>query len=168
MESQCTVQSLEAHVSVYGPPAVSTDDVLEIKALLAEAKDAGPLIARRLLQLMERNSELEKANDEKSRWLAAAAHDLRHPPSAILLYSDLLLEETETILNADQRAMLESIRASCDRMLLFLDLLDGAAVESRRPRQALETQASSGHAPAEVAQNRPLPHRKDTHVTDCV
>src|SRR6516162_861909 len=51
-----------------------------------------PDIAALSRALQQRNADLLNLKEEKARWIAMAAHDLRHPVGAILTYADMLLE----------------------------------------------------------------------------
>ena len=79
-------------------------------------------------EMRERMLELEKLNEEKTRWLATAAHDLRHPAGAILVYTELLMEETAETLCEEHKSILESIRTSCEFMLHLLSDVTDIAV----------------------------------------
>ena len=95
--------------------------------------------SRRPLETRERIIELEKLNEEKTRWLATAAHDLRHPAGAILAYSELLMDEASVTLSGEHKAILESIHTSCEFMLHMLnDIAEVAISASARVPLALE------------------------------
>ena len=78
----------------------------------------------------------EEANVAKSRFLAAAGHDLRQPLHALGFFVDALQEQT---LPADGRAVVGNIRRSVDAMEdLFNSLLDVSRLDAGivRPRIA--------------------------------
>jgi len=78
----------------------------------------------------------EEANVAKSRFLAAAGHDLRQPLHALGFFVDALQEQS---LPADGRAIVSNIRRSVDVMeVLFNSLLDVSRLDAGivRPRVA--------------------------------
>lgn len=93
-------------------------------------------ISAATLQLRERTEDAERANLAKSRFLAAASHDLRQPMHALGLFiADLSRKEH----SPDNRLLIERIAASAEAMENLLDsLLDisklDAGVVSSAPR----------------------------------
>jgi signal transduction histidine kinase len=82
-------------------------------------------------ELARQNAELERLNEQKNRFLGLAAHDLHNPLSAIMAYSDFLLDETQNLLGAEHLEFLAIIRESSAFMLKLVDdLLDVAKIES--------------------------------------
>ncbi|MBS1211004.1 MAG: hybrid sensor histidine kinase/response regulator [Proteobacteria bacterium] len=93
-------------------------------------------IAAATLQLRERTEDAERANLAKSRFLAAASHDLRQPMHALGLFIADLSRKEHT---EDTRQLIERIAASAEAMENLLDsLLDisklDAGVVSSNPR----------------------------------
>jgi signal transduction histidine kinase len=81
----------------------------------------------------------EEANIAKSRFLAAAGHDLRQPLHALGFFVDALQEHT---LPADGRAVLANIRRSVDVMEdLFNSLLDVSRLDAGIVRPRIATMA---------------------------
>jgi CheY-like chemotaxis protein len=64
--------------------------------------------------------EAERATDARTKFFAAASHDLRQPLHAISLYLPLLLKRVE---QTECREMLEAIQNSCNAMRSLLDSL---------------------------------------------
>lgn len=88
------------------------------------------------VQLRERTEDAERANLAKSRFLAAASHDLRQPMHALGLFIADLSRKEHT---EDNRMLIERIAASAEAMENLLDsLLDisklDAGVVSSNPR----------------------------------
>jgi signal transduction histidine kinase len=82
-------------------------------------------------ELHKKNAELTKLNELKNRFLGMAAHDLRHPISAIASYSEFLSEELEGKLTDEQTAFLSVIQSSSRFMSHIINnLLDVSAIES--------------------------------------
>jgi two-component system, sensor histidine kinase len=104
--------------------------------LLVARSNLEQRIAAATLQLRERTEEAERANLAKSRFLAAASHDLRQPMHALGLFiADLSRKEH----SEDTRQLIERIAASAEAMENLLDsLLDisklDAGVVSSNPR----------------------------------
>jgi len=104
--------------------------------LLVARSNLEQRIAAATLQLRERTEEAERANLAKSRFLAAASHDLRQPMHALGLFiADLSRKEHSD----DTRLLIERIAASAEAMENLLDsLLDisklDAGVVSSNPR----------------------------------
>jgi len=107
------------------------------------------------------NSELERANRLKSQFLARMSHELRTPLSAIIGFSDLLLEGASGDLAREQREDVREI-ASAGRVLLDVinDILDLSRIEAGRMRLDLEP-LRLGSLLADVASAlRPLAREK--------
>jgi signal transduction histidine kinase len=86
-------------------------------------------------RLSDTNAELERANRLKSQFLARMSHELRTPLSAIIGFSELLLEGASGRLNRDQRGDVQEI-TSAGRVLLDVinDILDLSRIEAGRMR----------------------------------
>ena len=79
-----------------------------------------------LLQLAEEKGAAEEANAAKSRFLAAASHDLRQPLHALLVFSSLLGRNP-----ANSAALVEPIREAASSLdKLFNGLLDISKLET--------------------------------------
>ncbi|MBE9554032.1 MAG: PAS domain S-box protein [Proteobacteria bacterium] len=70
--------------------------------------------------LREAMLQAEQANSARTRFFAAASHDLRQPLHAISLYLPLLLKRME---KSENREMLGAIQNSCNAMRSLLDSL---------------------------------------------
>jgi len=74
---------------------------------------------------------LTALNDEKTKFLGIAAHDLRSPIGVIKSYADILLAGLGGNLTDKQTVYIKTIEGNCTRMLnLINDLLDISAIES--------------------------------------
>jgi PAS domain S-box-containing protein len=81
--------------------------------------------------LLEKNVELEKANQAKDRFLASMSHELRTPLNAIIGFTGTLLMRLPGPLKPDQEKQLRIVQASGRHLLsLINDLLDLAKIES--------------------------------------
>ena len=77
------------------------------------------------------NQRLEEATRHKSEFLAKMSHELRSPLTAILGFTDLLLDPDRRYAADKQRAFLSHIRSGGSHLLsLINDLLDLAKVEA--------------------------------------
>jgi two-component system, OmpR family, sensor kinase len=113
-------------------------------------------------ELAKKNAELERLNEEKNRFLGAAAHELRSPLNAILSYSDFLLDEAE---GAKQREFLTVIRNSSEFMAhLVDDLLDVAKIEAGVLLLDYSAVDLADLLARNAALNRPLAARKQVEI----
>ncbi|PIP02945.1 MAG: hypothetical protein COW18_14345 [Zetaproteobacteria bacterium CG12_big_fil_rev_8_21_14_0_65_54_13] len=96
-----------------------------------------------LLKALEiKKEEAERANFQKTRFLAAASHDLRQPIHAIELFADVLENKLK---GGEQQQLLSKMRDSVDSMsdllnsLLDISKLDAGLVHVERRSFALAT-----------------------------
>jgi len=83
--------------------------------------------------LAKKNAELAELNELKNQFFGMAAHDLRGSLWVIQLYCQILLRETESLLNKEQKEFLETIRTTAESMSnIVSDYLDISALESGR------------------------------------
>jgi signal transduction histidine kinase len=86
-------------------------------------------------EIAKKNTQLEKLNDDKDKFLRIAAHDLRNPVSAILSFSVLLLEEMADKLDESETEFMKIIKQSSEYSLELLnELLDISIIESGQVR----------------------------------
>lgn len=80
-------------------------------------------------EYIDNTKELYRLNQEKNRFLAMAAHDLRNPASAIAHAANRL--DTLSLESSKAKRAIEIIHKSCDSMQILLnDLLDISAIET--------------------------------------
>lgn len=83
----------------------------------------------RELEMM--NERLFELNREKNRYIGMVAHDLRNPISIAASYSDILIEDYDSIPKCDQFEYLGQINSSCYFSLdLIRDFLDASKIEA--------------------------------------
>jgi signal transduction histidine kinase len=72
---------------------------------------------------------LTQANVQKDKLLGMVAHDLRSPISGIHGYSEILLDDSESVAPAERKEMLAEVISACNSMLTLVnDLLDSSAI----------------------------------------
>ncbi len=97
------------------------EGINEMAARLADARDDMALrIADATAELRMRKDEAERANLAKSRFLAAASHDLRQPMHALGLFVSELAQQR---LSPQSRQIVERIATSAEAMENLLDSL---------------------------------------------
>jgi signal transduction histidine kinase len=87
----------------------------------------------------QKNTELEKLNQQKNHFLSIAAHDLRNPLTTIYTVADLIAEELKEKTSAETKDFLEMIKQSSRFMRgLIEELLDVSVIDSGEPSLHLE------------------------------
>jgi signal transduction histidine kinase/CheY-like chemotaxis protein len=90
-------------------------------------------------RLRETNTQLREASQLKSEFLARMSHELRTPLSAIIGFSEILLEGIDGELNTAQREDVQLVHDSGHSLLnLINDILDLSKVESGKMTLAAE------------------------------
>lgn len=135
---------LTARVSVFGGGSlrVLAEGVNGMAERLLRARDElEARIADATRQLRSRTDEAERANHAKSRFLAAASHDLRQPMHALGLF---VAELAERLRGSEHRTLIRQIEESVGAMedlldaLLDMSKLDAGGVTVRRSEFPLQ------------------------------
>ncbi len=92
------------------------------KELVRHRRNLEGLVAERTNELAQAKRQAERANEAKSRFLAAASHDLRQPLSALKLYASVLKAKLETEDQALLESMDECVKSLSDLLSKLLDL----------------------------------------------
>lgn len=116
-------------------------------------------------ELAKKNAELAKVNEQKNFFLGMAAHDLRNPLQAIMLYSQFLMDETANALTEDQRRFVAAIKSSSRFMLsLVNDLLEISKIEAGKLTLELELADLKSIAERNIALNRAFAEKKEIEL----
>ncbi len=90
-------------------------------------------LEKQKVKLEEQNGSLKSLNEQKSKFLGIAAHDLRNPIGAINSFSELLIESFDEFSRKDKTEFLNLIKDSSQFSLQLLnDLLDISKIELGR------------------------------------
>ena len=96
----------------------------ELQKLLAQQEKSAQLLVRRDLELMRANEKLRELDDQKSKFISVAAHQLRTPLSAIRWSLGYLLSERAGKMTEEQGTFLRQTYDSTVRLVhLVNDLL---------------------------------------------
>jgi signal transduction histidine kinase/CheY-like chemotaxis protein len=145
--------NLDVPISVEGGPEVEVlarafnDMSAEI---LAFQRDMERRVQERTAELNAARLEAERASQAKTQFLANMSHEIRTPMTAILGFTELILEEAVS-LPADAREQLGVIRRNGNHLLALLnDILDIARIEAGR-LEVEQIPMSPGQLVSEVA-----------------
>lgn len=103
----------------------------ELKELLAQHERSAQLLVRRDLELMRANERLHALDDQKSKFISVAAHQLRTPLSAIRWSLGYLLSDRAKKMSEEQETLLRQAYESTVRLvhlvndLLGIDRMEG-------------------------------------------
>ena len=116
-------------------------------------------------EMVKKNVELNKLNEEKNRFLGMAAHDLRNPLGIILAYSKFLETEAADVLNEEQREFVATIKNTSKFMLeMVTDLLDVTAIEAGHLKLDRHVADLTELVRRNVTLNRVLSAKKDISI----
>ncbi len=132
----------------------------------AELAEANHQLISMHREIGKKNTELEKLNEEKDKFLRIAAHDLRNPVSAILSFSMLLLDESEGRFNDNEIEFLGIIQQSSEFVLKLLnELLDLAVIDSGNLNLNLMPSDLVGLIKSNITLNRIVAERKNIKLS---
>ena len=113
------------------------------------------------VELRESAEQVREANRLKSEFLANMSHELRTPLSAILGYTDLLLDGIYGEMEVQQHDSLKKVRSNSEALLrLINDILDLSRIEAGRMSVTIETFNPGDLVANAVASVRPLFDKK--------
>ena len=118
-------------------------------------------------ELQKLNQELQAANKTKSVFLANMSHELRTPLSAILGFSELLIDDDAGRFNeASRKNFLEHIHSGGENLLgLINDILDLAKVEAGQMKLRPETVRVANVVDDVISVAQPLAAKKQLTVS---
>jgi signal transduction histidine kinase/CheY-like chemotaxis protein len=136
------VSQLQGTASATDPLRSLQDNVTEMSRRLASAQQE---LEQRVIEatqaLREKKDEAEQANKAKSRFLAAASHDLRQPTHALGMFVSRL---TQLSHDPETQAVVDNLEISVRAMQNLLDgLLDISRLEAQAVQVALKPFAVS-------------------------
>lgn len=110
----------------------------ELNSTYAELRALSDTLHNTFSQLSQREQELKRqtemaleASRHKSEFLAKMSHELRTPLNSIVGFTDLMLDQSDTIEPAKRQMFLDNVSRSSRQLLgLINDLLDLAKLES--------------------------------------
>ena len=133
--------------------------------ILAYATQLEKKVAERTAELNSAKEIAETANLTKTRFLANMSHELRTPMSAIIGYSEMLMEDAEDLEMLDFCDDLKKIRVAGKHLLgLINDVLDISKIESGRMDLYLETFKVETLVNEVIATIQPLADNKANHL----
>jgi len=139
-------------------------DITAIKRAAAERERLVEELANAQRQLSQRNLELEELTKDKTHWLGIAAHDLLNSLSAIIIRSEVLMQDLSAPL-PERRVALESIHSTSESMVELLDdLLELSVIETGRQHFSPELTDVRSFVEKIVALSRPNADRKQTRI----
>jgi signal transduction histidine kinase len=138
---------------------------LEFRSLAETMEDTATELRRREEELRLQTERAIAASKHKSDFLAKMSHELRTPLNSIIGFSDLLIEQEETISTEKRIAFLNNVSSSATHLLgLINDLLDIAKVESGKMPMNFEELDLRTAIANTVASTAPLFGRKGQAV----
>lgn len=114
------------------PVEISLSPLMTSEGLLVTSAIRDITERKRIERAMqEKNSELERANQAKDRFLASMSHELRTPLNGIIGFAEFLADGKPGAVNAKQKEYLEDILNSGRHLLhLINDMLDLVKVQA--------------------------------------
>ena len=105
----------------------------QLRRLNAELERFSGELARTNVELELQNRTIERANEQKARFLATMSHELRTPMNSVVGFVDLLSEESSGPLNPKQRGFITHIRSAGHHLLRLVEnVLDFSRLEAGR------------------------------------
>jgi signal transduction histidine kinase/CheY-like chemotaxis protein len=103
----------------------------ELSVVNRELEDTNRGVVALYAELDEKAGHLRRADQIKTRFLSNMSHEFRTPVNSILALSNLLLNRTDSAMDAEERQQITFIKKAGDGLLeLVNDLLDLAKVEA--------------------------------------
>lgn len=123
-----TFTEVQDQVLVFG-----RSDTEEIESTRRKVQSLNEDLNNLTRKLHKTNAQLEQLNRLKDQFLGMATHDLRKPVSAIVHYTEFLLDEATEALTSEHVGFLQTIHSSTALMRRVIDdFLDISLIESGR------------------------------------
>jgi len=143
----------------------TSDIVKRLKLLVKEQDTSGKLLIRRDFELRKANEELRNLDEQKSKFLSVAAHQLRTPLSASKWALKMVLDEDLGPLTIDQKTVLMKGYESNERMIdLVNNLLDVDRIGSGRYQYVYEPMSIVDQIDSVLADLAPTITKKNMKV----
>jgi signal transduction histidine kinase len=153
-----TEESLAPLILFANQAAVSIENAMLVEGLEMRVR-------ARTAELAEANTRLQALNDEKDRFIAIAAHDLRGPLSNIEMTGRLLLDARVELPREQVRFLLGDMLEQTKYMLALLNaLLDVSRIESGRLELDLKSIDLAAFLSETVERHDRLAASKETQV----
>jgi signal transduction histidine kinase/DNA-binding response OmpR family regulator len=122
-------------------------------------------VSQRTQELQNANQELARANKLKSEFLANVSHELRTPLSAIIGFSQILLDEIDGPLNEEQQQDIQQVNRSGESLLnLINQILDLSKIEAGKMELTAERLELPGLVNSVLDSIRPLAEQKGLKI----
>ncbi|GAC1480525.1 MAG: hypothetical protein PVSMB9_05300 [Candidatus Dormibacteria bacterium] len=122
-------------------------------------------VSQRTGELQTANQELARANKLKSEFLANVSHELRTPLSAIIGFSQILLDGIDGALNEEQQQDVQQVNRSGQSLLnLINQILDLSKIEAGKMELTTERLELAGLVNSVLESIRPLAEQKSLKI----
>jgi signal transduction histidine kinase/CheY-like chemotaxis protein len=122
-------------------------------------------VSQRTSELQTANQELARANKLKSEFLANVSHELRTPLSAIIGFSQILLDGIDGPLNEDQQQDIQQVNKSGQSLLgLINQILDLSKIEAGKMELSVERLELPGLINSVLESISPLAQEKGLRI----
>jgi len=122
-------------------------------------------VSQRTQELQNANQELARANKLKSEFLANVSHELRTPLSAIIGFSQILLDQIDGPLNEEQHQDIQQVNRSGQSLLnLINQILDLSKIEAGKMELSAERLELPGLVNSVLDSIRPLAEQKGLRI----
>jgi signal transduction histidine kinase/DNA-binding response OmpR family regulator len=122
-------------------------------------------VSQRTRELQTANQELARANKLKSEFLANVSHELRTPLSAIIGFSQILLDGIDGPLNEEQQQDIQQVNRSGQSLLnLINQILDLSKIEAGKMELTPERLELPGLVNSVLESIRPLAQQKGLRI----
>src|SRR5260370_27534705 len=122
-------------------------------------------VSQRTSELQAANQELARANKLKSEFLANVSHELRTPLSAIIGFSQILLDGIDGPINEEQQQDIQQVNKSGQSLLgLINQILDLSKIEAGKMELSLERVELPGLISSVLESISPLAQEKGLRI----